>query len=185
MDPLFAPADAGIAPNLKPTPPAAMPEPPGASDAMASLSPFKEAQDIDAIIASLTLDRPLPLYIPDREKYPEYQFHIINDTPQEMAHAMRHGWKVVDSPELVALFEGKVSGTDKTGKITKPVLVARPKVIGQHVARQTRMKLAEMYAGMDPRKRSFNSKYADTQTVINNGVTAGNFSGAAWRIRVD
>jgi hypothetical protein len=41
-----------------------------------------------------------------------------------------------------------------------------------------------MYAGLDPRNRQFNSKYADTEAVINAGTTKGSFSGAGWRIKV-
>ena len=117
--------NAGLAPNLTPSPPQEMPAVPEIPDATERLSPFQEAQDVDSIIHGLSLDRPLPLYIPNREKYKGYQFHIINDTPQEFAAAARRGWRAVDDPALLALFEGKVSGTDKNGIITKPVLMAR------------------------------------------------------------
>jgi hypothetical protein len=173
-----------LAPNLIPNPPAEIPEAPQAGDAVASLSPFKEAQDVDSIIKNLTLDRPLALYIPNREKYPEYQFHIINDTPTEMAEALRKGWQRVDDPKLTELFESKVSGTDKTGKITRPVLMARSKQVGEIVAKRNRQTLHDLYKGMDPKNKQFNSKYADTQTVINSGDTKGQFSGAGWKIKV-
>jgi hypothetical protein len=37
---------------------------------------------------------------------------------------------------------------------------------------------------MDPRNRSFNSKYADTEAVINAAITKGSFSGQGWKIKV-
>jgi hypothetical protein len=174
----------GVPENLIPNPPPDIPEAPEAGNAMASLSPFKEPQNVDDIISRLTLDRPLPLYIPDRERYSDYEFHIINDVPQEMAEAMRKGWQVVDDQEMVKLFEGKVSGTDKSGKITKPILMARSKRIGELVAKRNRQILHDMYQSMDPRNKQFNSKYADTEAVINAGTTKGQFSGAGWRIKV-
>lgn len=174
----------GLSENLVPNPPADIPEAPAVNDATASLSPFKEAQDVDTIISQLTLDRPLPLYVPNREKYSDFEFHIINDTPQELAEAMRKGFQPADDPELVKLFEGKVSGTDKTGKITRPVLMARSKRIGELIAKRNRQQLHDMYLSMDPRNRPFNSKYAETDAVINAGVTKGQFSGAGWRIKV-
>lgn len=170
--------------NLMPNPPADIPEAPAAGDAMAKLSNGNEAQDIDSIIAGLTLERPLPLYIPGRENYPDKSLHIINSTPQEMAEAMRFHWKPVTDPRLLALFEGKVSGVDKTGKITTPILMERDIRITQAYDRLKRQKLHDMYMGMDPRNKQFNSKYADTEAVINAGTTKGQFSGAGWRIKV-
>lgn len=187
MSDIFQPAATspfgGLAPNLTPTPPAAMPEAPEIGDAMASLSPFVKPQDVDQVIKQLSLDRPLPLYIPNRERYRGYQFHIINDTPKELAEAMRRGWQPVDDPALLELFEGKVSGTDKTGKITKPILVARDRHIGEHEDRMKRAKLKEQYAGLDPKNKRFNSKYADSDAPKNSGDTRGQFGGAFWRIR--
>lgn len=175
---------ASLAPNLIPNPPAEIPEAPSAGDATERLSPFKEAQDVDSIIKSLTLDRPLTLYVPNREKYPEWQFRIINDTPTEMAEALRKGWQPVDNPELVSLFESKVSGTDKTGKITRPLLMARSKQIGEVIAKRHRQTLHDLYQGMDPANKQFNSKYADTQGPVARGETKGQFSGQGWRIKV-
>ena len=77
----------GLAPNLIPNPPGEIPQAPGAGDAMARLSPFSEPQDVDAIIANLMLDRPLKLFIPNRDRYPEWGFRIINSIPQEIADA--------------------------------------------------------------------------------------------------
>jgi len=161
-----------------------MPEAPDVGDATASLSDGNGAQDVDSIIAGLTLERPLPLYIPGREKYMDRSFHIINSTPQEMAEAMRFHWKPVTDPQLLALFEGKVSGVDKTGKITTPILMERDARITAAYDRLKRQKLHDMYQGMDPRNKQFNSKYADTEAVINSGTTKGQFSGAGWRIKV-
>lgn len=145
----------GIAPNLIPTPPAAMPKPFAPGNAMASLSPFVKPQDVQQIIMQLSLDRPLPLHIPDREKYPEYQFRVINDTPQEIAAAMRAGWQPADYPELVKQFEGKVSGSTKEGKLTRPILMARHKQIGEAHAQLVRRKLYEQNQGLDPKNRVF------------------------------
>lgn len=172
----------GLAPNLIPNPPADMPEAPGAGDAMVSLSPFSKPQDVDSIISNLTLDRPLTLYIPNREKYPEFQFRIINDTPQEMADAQRKGWQPVDDPELVKLFQDKVSGIDKTGKITRPLLMARSKQIGEIVAKRHRQMLHDLYQGMDPAKKQFNSKYVNIKPAIASGDTAGAFSFAKIKV---
>ena len=174
----------GLPENLIPNPPAEMPEAPEANDATASLSDANGAQEVDDIIANLTLNRELPLYIPEREKHPTKSFHIINDTPQELAAAMRLHWKPVTDPHLIALFEGKVSGVDKTGKITRPVLMERDKRITDAYDKLKRQQLHDMYAGMDPRNKQFNSKYADTEAVINAGTTKGQFSGAGWRIKV-
>lgn len=174
----------GLSENLVPNPPADIPEAPTVNDATASLSNGNDAQDVDSIIASLTLERPLPLYIPGRERYPEKSFHIINDNPQELAEAMRIHWKPVTDPYLLALFEGKVSGVDKTGKIMRPILMERDKRISDAYDKLKRQKLHDMYQGLDPRNRQFNSKYADTETVINAGTTKGQFSGAGWRIKV-
>jgi hypothetical protein len=172
----------GLAPNLIPNPPADMPEAPGAGDAMVSLSPFSKPQDVDSIIASLTLDRPLTLYIPNREKYPNYQFRIINDTPQEMAEAQRKGWMPVDDQELIKLFQDKVSGIDKTGKITRPLLMARSKQIGEIVAKRYRQMLHDLYQGMDPAKKQFNSKYVNIKPTVSSGDTAGAFSFAKIKV---
>lgn len=170
--------------NLVPHPPADIPEAPDVNDAVAAAPDTPEAQEINDIIAGLTLRRELPLYIPEREKYKNKSFHIINDVPQELAAAMRIHWKPVTDPHLLSLFEGKVSGVDKTGKIMKPMLMERDIRITQAYEKLGRQQLHDMYAGMDPRNKQFNSKYADTETVINAGTTKGQFSGAGWRIKV-
>jgi hypothetical protein len=170
--------------NLMPHPPADIPEAPAAGDAMAGLSNGNEPQDIDSIIANLTLERPLPLYIPGRERFPEKSFHIINDNPQEMAEAMRFHWKPVTDQYMLSLFEGKVSGVDKTGKIMRPILMERDIRITQAYDKLKRQRLHDMYLSMDPRHKQFNSKYADTEAVINAGTTKGQFTGQGWRIKV-
>lgn len=170
----------GLNPVLIPHPPAATPEAPEVGDAMARLSPFKEALDADKIIENLTLDRPLKLYIPGKEKYPDYEFRIINSIPSEMADAHNKGWKEITDPELTKLFVDLVAGTDKDGKSFRPILCARAKKVGDHVRRQHRMQLRSLYAGMDPQNKEFSSKYAKNEKTI----TAGDFSGANWRIRV-
>ena len=173
---------AGLPENLIPNPPADMPEAPGASDAMESLSPFSKPQDVNSIIQNLTLDRPLTLYIPNREKYPNFQFRIINDTSQELADAHRKGWQPVDDPELIRLFQDKVSGIDKTGKITRPLLVARSKEIGAIIAKRKRQMLSDLYQGMDPAKKQFNSKYVNIKPTVSSGDTAGAFSFAKIKV---
>ena len=170
--------------NLIPNPPAEIPEAPAIDDAMSALSDGNDPQDVDSIIANLTLDRPLPLYIPGREKFKDKSFHIINDDPQEFAEAARAHWKPTTDPYLLRLFEGKVSGVDKTGKIRRPVLMERDIRITQAYDKLKRQKLHDMYQGMDPKNKQFNSKYADTEAVINSGTTKGQFSGAGWRIKV-
>jgi hypothetical protein len=174
----------GLSENLIPNPPADIPEAPEVNDATAFMAKTPEAQEVDDIIAGLTLNRELPLYIPEREKHMEKSFHIINDTPQELAAAMRQHWRPETDPHILALFEGKVSGVDKTGKIMKPMLMQRDIRITQAYDKLKRQQLHDMYKGMDPRNRSFNSKYADTEAVINSGTTKGQFSGAGWRIKV-
>ncbi len=140
----------GIPDALKPNPPAAMPEPQAAGDAMASASPFKEALDVDEIIKNLTLDRPLKLFIPNKEKFPQYEFRIINSIPHEIADAHNKGFREVTEPEVTGLFNDLVAGTDKTGKAYRPILVARPKAVGEHIRKKYRIQLASLYAGMDP-----------------------------------
>lgn len=174
----------GLTENLVPNPPADIPEAPDINDAAASAPDTPEAQEINDIIAGLTLRRELPLYIPERDKYKHKSFHIINDNPQELAAAMRTHWKPCTDPYLKELFEGKVSGVDKTGKIMRPMLMERDIRITQAYEKLQRQQLHDMYAGMDPRNKQFNSKYADTEAVSNAGITKGQFSGAGWRIKV-
>jgi hypothetical protein len=170
-------ATGGIAPNLIPSPPPAMPMPWELPAAPAvKKSPFSTVQDYESIVQQLSLDRPLPLFIPNRHLYTEYQFRIINDTPQEYAVAHRRGFRPVDDPELVALFEGKISGSDKTGKLTKPVLMARDRRIGQHEMRLQRMKLDELNKGLDPKQRMFNSTKAEN-VLSGPDASAGKFGG--------
>lgn len=173
----------GLPENLVPNPPADIPEPVEPGNAMEAVSPFSEPQNYESVVESLSLNRPLPLFIPNRDRYKEHDFHVINDSPQEYAAAARLGWQVADHYELKKNFEGKVSGIDKTGKITKPVLMARDKRITELLAKRQRQSLHDMYEAMDPRNKQFNSKYADTEAVINAGTTKGQFTGA-WRIKV-
>lgn len=173
----------GLPPNLIPNPPAEMPAIPGPGDAMASLSPFSEPQNVQSIIAQLVLDRPLKLYIPNRERYPEWEFRIINSVPQEIADAHNKGWRQVTDPEFSKLFDDLIAGTDKSGKTYRPLLFSRSVVIGDHIRKQTRMKLASLAAGMDPRNKELQGggRYAE---VILDGNTKGQFSGPAFRIKV-
>ena len=173
---------AGLAPNLIPNPPGEIPSAPGAGDAMANMSPFNEPQDHDQIIRNLMLDRPLKLYIPDVGKYPEYEFRIINSIPSEIADAHNKGWKEVTKPEATSLFDSLVAGTDKNGAAFRPLLMARPKVVGEHIRKEYRRKLANLYAGMDPQNKEFQSGYAKNPGAM--GGSAAEFKGPTWRIRV-
>lgn len=175
------PFQSGLTPNLIPNPPADIPEPVQAGDAVKNMSPFSEPQDIDAIIANLTLDRPLKLYIPNKDRYPQYEFRIINSMPHEIADAHNKGFKEVTDPELCNLFRDLVAGTDKDGKAFRPILVARPKAVGEHIRKRNRMQLASLYAGMDPKNKEFDGKY--TGNVDAKDGTKGSFTGAGWRIR--
>lgn len=179
MDP-FTP---GIAPNLIPNPPGEIPGPWSAGDATERLSPFKEALDVDAIIANLTLDRPLKLFIPNRHLYPDYEFRIINSIPQEMADAHNKGWREITDEKLTGLFTDLVAGTDKSGKAFRPILMARPKAVGEIVRKRNRKTLNGLYAGMDPKNKELNGKY--TENVVS-GVDASKakFEGDGWRIKV-
>lgn len=174
----------GIAPNLIPNPPGAIPEAPGIGDAMASLSPFVQEQSIDDIIRQLVLDRPLKLYIPNRERYPEYEFRIINSIPQEIADAKNKGFQPVDDPRLSGLFDSLVAGTTKDGASFRPLLYARPKQVGEFVRKKTRKQLQSLYAGMDPTQKDIQGggKYVKRQDGI--GLSEADFSGNSWRIRV-
>jgi hypothetical protein len=182
-DPFPGNADpfAGMPDALKPNPPASMPQPPGAGDAMAGASPFKEALDVDQIIANLTLDRPLKLFIPHKERFPQYEFRIINSIPHEIAAAHNKGFREVTEPEVTKLFCDLVAGTDKEGKAFRPMLVARPKAVGDHIRRRNRLQLASLYAGMDPSNKDLAGKYTDNVDAKNG--TKGQFSGAAFRIK--
>ena len=173
---------AGISPNLIPNQPLDMPDAPGPGDAAASLSPFSEPQDVDSIISQLVLDRPLKLYIPDRDKYPGWEFRIINSIPQEIAAAHNKGFRQVTEAGLTKLFDDLVAGTDKEGKAFRPLLFARPKAVGDHIRKQHRKQLQSLYAGMDPRNKDLNGKY--TGNVDEQGGTKGQFSGPGFRIRV-
>lgn len=173
--------DAGLPPNLKPNPPGAMPEAPGAGDAVKHASPFVEPQDVDSIIANLTLDRPLKLFIPPELMHPDYEYRIINSVPQEIADAGNKGWRRVTNPEHETLFANLVSGTDKEGKAYRPILMARPKAVGNHVRTRNRQQLASLYAGMDPSQKDFGSKYVRDRPASENFLQR---EGALWRIRV-
>jgi len=171
----------GLNPVLMPHPPADIPEAPAPQDATAALSPFSQAQDVDAIIANLTLDRPLKLFIPNKEKYPDWEFRIINSIPGEIADAHNKGFKEVDDPELTKLFRDLVAGTDKDGRAFRPILCARPKKVGDHVRRQHRLQLSSLYAGMDPSNKELNGRY--TANVDAKDGTKGQFSGPGFRIK--
>ena len=161
-----------------------MPEIPEPGDAMKSLSPFAEPLDDEQIIKNLSLNRPLSLFIPNRERYLDHDFRVINDITAEYAKASRFGWNIANNHDLQDAFEGKVSGVDKTGKIMKPVLMSRSKRITETIQERDRQTLHDMYEAMDPRNKQFNSKYADTEPVINAGTTRGQFTGAGWKIKV-
>lgn len=175
----FAP---GLPPNLVPNPPGEIPEPQAAGDAVGRLLPFSEPQDVDSIIKQLVLDRPLKLFIPEQHKHPEYEYRIINSIPQEIAQAHNKGFREVTNPEASALFTELVAGTDKNGKAFRPMLMARPKAVGEHVRKRNRQQLASLYAGMDPKNKDLNGKY--TANVDAKDGTKGSFEGATWRIRV-
>lgn len=153
------PGDLGLPPHLVPNPPSAIPEAPGPQDATAKLSPFTEEQDPDQIIAQLMIDRPLKLWIPDKEQYPEWEFRIINSIPQEIAAAQNKGFRPVTDPKLTALFDSLVAGTDKTGAAFRPLLFARARKVGEVVRNRQREQLRSLYAGMDPANKQFDSKY--------------------------
>jgi hypothetical protein len=172
----------GITPNLIPNPQPEIPEAPGAGNATAALSPFSEPQDVNSIMAQLVLDRPLKLFIPNREKYKGFEFRIINSIPQEIADANNKGFRHVTDPDLTKLFDDLVAGTDKNGKAFRPLLFARSSVIGDHIRKQNRQKLQSLYAGMDPRNKDLNGKY--TGNVGDRDGTKGQFTGAGWQIRV-
>jgi hypothetical protein len=177
------PFQSGLAPNLVPNPPGEIPEAQGPGDGMAAMSPFAEAQDVDQIIKNLVLDRPLKLYIPNRERYPDHEFRIINSIPSEIAAAHNKGFKEVTSPEMVELFRDLVAGTDKDGKAFRPMLMARSKKIGEHVRKRHRKELASLYAGMDPKNKELAGKYTENVTT-GQDASKGQFSGPAFRIRV-
>jgi hypothetical protein len=173
---------AGLTPNLIPSPPPDVPDAPGAGDATASLSPFSEPQDVDSVIKNLVLDRPLKLYVPGRENFPNHEFRIINSIPQEIAEAQRKGWREVTSPEFAELFRDLVAGTSKDGKAFRPILMAREKRIGDMIRERNRKELQSIYAGMDPKNKDLGGKYTDR--VDEQGLTSGKFQGDGWRIKV-
>lgn len=173
----------GLPDALKPNPPPGIPEPQQAGDAMAHALPFKEPQDIEAIIKSLTLDRPLKLFIPAKFKHPQYEYRIINSIPQEIADAHNKGFKQVTNPEIAELFNELVAGTSKDGKAFRPLLVARPKAVGEHIRKRYRLQLKSLYAGMDPKNKELAGKY--TKNVIDGkDASEGKFTGDGFRIRV-
>lgn len=173
----------GLPDGLKPTPPAAMPEPQAAGDAMAYGSPFKEAQSVDSIIDSLQLDSPLKLFIPRAimERFPQVEFRIINSIPSEITAANNKGFREVTDPEAVAMFTGLVAGTDKTGKAFFPLLYGRPKAVGEFVRNRVRKQLSSLYAGMDPSNKDLSGKY--TANVDAKDGTKGQFTGQAFRVK--
>lgn len=176
------PFQSGLPPHMVPTGSFDVPEAPGPGDATAGLSPFSEAQDADSIIAQLKLDRPLKLFIPDRHKYPQWEFRIINSIAHEIADAHNKGFRQVTDPILTKLFDNLVAGTDKEGKAFRPLLFSREVKVGEHVRRRHRQQLASLYAGMDPRNKDLSGKY--TGNVEARDGTGAKFEGAALRIRV-
>lgn len=173
----------GLPPNLIPNPPAEMPKVHAAGDAMATLSPFNQPQDIDAIIRNLELDKPLKLYIPNRDQYPNWEFRIINSIPREIADAHNKGFKEVTDEKLAGSFCDLVAGTDATGKAFRPILTARPKEVGSHVRRRQRLQLASLYAGMDPKNKELDGKYTEN-VKTGQDASKGQFSGY-FRIRAE
>lgn len=171
----------GLPDALKPNPPGEVPGALSARDPMTGQSPFTEPLDVDQIIANLTLDRPLKLFIPNREKYPDWEFRIINSIPGEIAAAHNKGFKEVTDPEIVGLFKDLVAGTDKEGKAFRPILTARPKKVGEHVRKLQRMQLRSLYAGMDPKNKELGGKY--TSNVDAKDGTFLQREGTPWRIR--
>lgn len=176
------PFQSALAPNLIPNPPGEIPEAPSAGDGMQNASPFLEAQDIDQIIKQLVLDRPMKLFIPNKEKYPDWEFRVINSIPQEIADAHNKGFREITDPELTKLFVDLVAGTDKNGKAFRPILCARPKKVGEHVRKQHRLQLRSLYAGMDPKNKELGGKYTENVTT-GNDASKGSFSGPTFRIR--
>jgi hypothetical protein len=172
----------GLSPNLIPNPPPEMPGAPGPGDAMSALTPFTEAQDVDSIIKQLVLDRPLKLFIPNREKYAGWEFRIINSIPQEIAAANNKGFRQVTDPELSKLFDDLVAGTDKSGKAFRPLLFARSSEVGKHIRKQNRRQLQSLYAGMDPTNKDMTGRY--TKNVGSRDGTEATFNGAGWQIKV-
>lgn len=187
MNEVFAPAATGspfdgLPNHLNPVLPGGIPEAPGAGDATASLSPFKEAIDIEDVIKNLVLDRPLKLSIPNRDKYPDFEFRIINSIPQEIADAHNKGFKEVSDPDLAGLFTDLVAGTDKNGKAFRPMLMARPKAVGDIVRKQQQRQLQSLYAGMDPANKELGGKYTNVEDKKSG--TYGKFDGAGMKIRI-
>jgi hypothetical protein len=176
---------AGLPPNLVPTPLPDIPAVPEIADPTDALYPFNQPQNVESILQNITIDRPLPLFIPPELKHKRMEYRIINDRPEEFAAAMMRHWQPVDKAELLKLFEGRVSGSDKTGRLMKPILMARDARIGEAEMKLKRQKLAEQNAGLDPKNRTFNSKYVDPRLTINSGDTTGRFSGVGMgRIKV-
>lgn len=173
----------GLPPNLVPHPPSDMPEAPGIGDAMAAQSPFTEPQDINQIIANLTLDRPLKLFVPNKERYRDWEFRVINSIPTEIANAHNKGFREVTEPELVALFADLVAGTTKDGKAFRPILMSRPKAVGDHVRKRYRQELQSLYAGMDPTNKELDGKYTEN-VKTGQDASKAKFSGDFMRIRV-
>jgi len=171
----------GLAPNLIPNPPGEIPTAFEAGNGNPA-SPFAEALDWDAIAKNLVLDRPLKLYIPDKQKYPEFEFRIINSIPQEIADAHNKGFREVTDPKMTELFTDLVAGTTKEGKAFRPILMGRPKAVGEMVRKRRRQQLASLYAGMDPQNKELGGKY--TRNVDRKDGTEATFGGAGWRIRV-
>ena len=169
--------DIGIPPNLIPTPLPPIPEVPEIPNPSDVLYPFNQPQNVEGILQHITIERPLPLYIPPELKHRMMEYRIINSRPKEIADAMRRWWQPVDKAELVKLFEGRVSGSDEEGRIMRPFLMARDARIGLAEAKLKRQKLAEQNAALDPKNRQFNSKYVDPKLTINSGDTSGKFSG--------
>lgn len=172
----------GLPPNLVPNPPPGIPEAPGAGNAMAGQSPFLEALSVEDIIKNLVLDRPLKLFVPNKERYPEWEFRIINSIPQEIADAHNKGFREVSSPELTGLFADLVAGTGKDGKAYRPILMSRPKQVGEFVRQRHRRTLQSLYAGMDPKNKELSGKY--TMNVDAKDGTFLQREGMPWRIRV-
>lgn len=173
----------GLPQGLIPNPPPEIPAAPAPGDATATMSPFNEPLDVEQIAKNLVLDRPLKFYIPNRERYKEWEFRIINSKPQEIADAHNKGFREVTDDALCGLFKDLVAGTDKEGHAYRPILMARPVAIGKIVEKKKLQQLSSIYAGLDPTKKQFQGRYVEGITQ-GKDASKGDFSGDGWRIRV-
>jgi hypothetical protein len=119
--------------------------------AKAPFSPFITPPDPKQIVDQLSLTNEPKLFIPEKYLNPDYEYRFCNGLPGRVAYWHSRGYRPVDRPELVRLYEDLHGGTTREGVTYRPVLLARPKVAGEVVREKHRARHVEQISALRPR----------------------------------